>query len=214
MLFRALNNVYLTHTTAVLQAFGSLGRRMPSEHYPEYLSPPDLSGADPASAVMEEQEDLDPTPADLPSVTAGGADLTSRPGKRKLSTDSSSRDAPMKMTRFADTPESGALSPAPTVPGTASAATPPAPSTSATPADTENSNLSEWAADGTTSCSERGRSEDASLATSLHTERTDDTDLSGGERRARRRRKTRRGRRAPLTETEDTRLLGLQIMPL
>ena len=112
----------------------------------------------------------------------------------------------MKMTRFADTPESGGATP------TAAAAAP-AGSASATPADTDNSNLSEGAADGTTSCSEPHR-EDASLATSLLTERTDDTDLSAGERRVRRHRRTRRGHKTAHTETEDTRLLGLQIMPL
>ncbi|KAF0291798.1 La-related protein 7 [Amphibalanus amphitrite] len=122
-------------------------------------------------------------------------------------------NAPMKMTRFADTPESEKDSTQNTGATQTTGAAAATGSASATPADTDNSNFSEGAADGTTSCSEPHR-EDASLATSLLTERTDDTDLSGGERRARRHRRTRRGRKAPLNETEDTRLLGLQIMPL
>ena len=93
-----------------MQAFGALGRRMPSEHYPEYLTAmddlpdrdcgaadADGTGADGTGAgeeghEHEGHEGQGRTPAGLPPVTAGGgADLSSRPGKRKLSTDSSSR---------------------------------------------------------------------------------------------------------------------------
>ncbi|XP_043198956.1 la-related protein 7-like [Amphibalanus amphitrite] len=196
-----------------LYAFGALGRRMPSEHYPEYLTAvePAPDDTEPLEEGGEgDGEEVELAPVDPPPAAA--PDLTSRPGKRKLSTDSSSRDAPMKMTRFADTPESEKDSTQNTGAAQTTGATATG-SASATPADTDNSNFSEGAADGTTSCSEPHR-EDASLATSLLTERTDDTDLSGGERRARRHRRTRRGRKAPLNETEDTRLLGLQIMPL
>ncbi|XP_037077706.1 la-related protein 7-like [Pollicipes pollicipes] len=188
-----------------LQAFGALGRRMPSEHYPEYLTSPD-EAADGSSGVQGEAATRRPaTPR-----ASGEADHASRLGKRKLSTDSSSRDAPMKVTRFAETPESEDISQCP-ADGASHTTSHFEGSTTATPADTENSNFSESHADGTTSCSEPHR-EDASHGTSLLTEQTDDTDLSDQKRRKRRR--TRRGRKPHLLETEDTELLGIQIMPL
>ena len=80
-------------TLSVPQAFGALGRRMPSEHYPEYLSAVEPA-ADGAPDAGEEAEGMEAAPADPPPAAASAAaapGLASRPGKRKLSTDSSSR---------------------------------------------------------------------------------------------------------------------------
>lgn len=105
-------------------------------------------------------------------------------------------DAPLKVTRFAETPESSEVA-------ASSQPTNSLPTAgSATPAYTDNSNLSELRLDG------------ASRATSLQTERTDDTDVSAEGQTRRRRRRTRRGQKQCVAETEDTSLLGIQIMPL